>query len=65
MAINPLVELDELGDLVRQMHKIDSKMHAGQFIDAHREIHRIIAEMEEAKKTLVGSATPIQGNDNE
>lgn len=50
---NPLVEIDDLGNLIRQLHKIDSKLQAGQFIAAYRENRRIIGMLEESKKELV------------
>ena len=53
---NPLIELDQLGNLIRQLHKIDSKLHAGQFIAAWRENRRIIAELEECKNDLISKS---------
>ena len=51
--ISPLIQIDELGDLIRQLHKIDSKLQAGQFIAAYRENRRIIAYLETSKDKLV------------
>ena len=66
---NPLVELDELGNLIRQLHKIDSKLQAGQFIAAYRENRRIIAELEETKKQMlnnqISTKTEEQKDNNE
>ena len=50
---SPLVQMDDLGDLIRQLQKIDSKLQAGQFIAVYRENRRIIAFLEESKKKLV------------
>ena len=50
---NPLVDIDELGDLIRQLHKIDSKLQAGQFIAAYRENRRLIAFLEDKKKAII------------
>lgn len=53
---SPLVQIDELGDLIRQLHKIDSKLQAGQIIAAYRENRRIIAFLEECKSGLMEKA---------
>ncbi|MFA7219265.1 MAG: hypothetical protein WC119_02015 [Synergistaceae bacterium] len=58
---SPLKHLDELGDLIRQLQKIDSKLQAGQFIAAYRENRRIIANLEEAKKHLIEAQEPKEG----
>ena len=50
------MQIDELGDLIRQLHKIDSKLQAGQIIAAYRENRRIIAFLEECKKELLVKA---------
>ena len=50
--VNPLIQVNELGDLIRQLHKIDSKLQAGQFIAAYRENRRIIALLEKVKDEL-------------
>jgi len=50
---SPLTQIDELGNLIRQLHKIDSKLQAGQFIAAYRENRRIIAELESCKSKLI------------
>jgi hypothetical protein len=53
---SPLVQIDELGDLIRQLHKLDSKLQAGQFIAAYRENRRLISELESKKVELVKEA---------
>jgi len=50
---SPLVQVDELGELIRELHKIDSKLQAGQFITAYRENRRIIALLDDRKKKLL------------
>ena len=50
------MQIDELGDLIRQLHKIDSKIQAGQIIAAFRENRRIIAFLEGCKKELLVKA---------
>jgi len=48
-----LEQVNELDVLIRQMHKMISKMNAGQFIDAYREANRIAALLEKAKRDLI------------
>ncbi len=60
---SPLVQIDNLGDLIRQLYKIDSKLQAGQFISAYRENRRIIAQLEETKKRLVSQQEAESTND--
>ena len=43
---SPLEQLKELEYIIRELHKIDSKLIAGQVILAYREIGRIIAYLE-------------------
>jgi len=54
-----LEQVDEVDYLIRQLCKIDSKMHAGQFIDAWRENRRIIAALEKTKRDLIASGEVI------
>jgi len=54
--ISPLAQIDELGDLIRQLHKLDSKLQAGQFIAAYRENRRLISELETKKTAMVKDA---------
>ena len=64
-------QTDELTDIIRQMHKIDSKMMVGQFIPAWRDLRRLLAIFEEDKRRLIQNAVQVQvqprakGNDNE
>ena len=48
-----LEQVNELDVLIRQMHKMISKMNAGQFIDAYREANRITAALEKSKQDLI------------
>lgn len=38
-----------IDDLIRSLQKIDSKLQAGQFIAAYREVRRLIAFLEKVK----------------
>jgi len=48
-----LEQVNEVDDLVRQLRKMESKMNAGQFIQAWRECRRLIAAFEKAKQDLI------------
>ena len=48
-----LETVDELEQLIRQLHKMESKMRSGQWIDAWRETNRIIARLEDDKTRLI------------
>lgn len=53
MNKNPLRGIEDLGDLIRQLHKIDSKLQQGQFIAAYRDNRRIISFLEKCKDKLI------------
>jgi len=42
-----------LDNLTRQLRKMESKMKAGQFIDAWRDCTKIIAMIERAKRDII------------
>jgi len=48
-----LEQTDELDKLIRQLMKMKSKMWAGQWIDAWRDINAIIALVEKSKRNLI------------
>jgi cell fate (sporulation/competence/biofilm development) regulator YlbF (YheA/YmcA/DUF963 family) len=54
----PLTAINELNEIIRELHKIDSKFHAGQFLALYRENRRIIASLEQKKSKF------IKSNDN-
>jgi hypothetical protein len=49
----PLTAINELNDIIRELHKIDSKFHAGQFLALYRENRRIIAYLENKKSEFI------------
>jgi len=51
-----VAEIDGLDKLIRELNKIDSKMKAGQFIDAWRENRRVISLLENNKTLLLQEA---------
>lgn len=50
-----LERVSKLDNLLRQLHKIESKMHAGQFIAAWRELRGVIKMLEDSRKDLIES----------
>lgn len=59
---NPLETLSELEDIIRELHKLDSKMMAGQFILAWRDLRRLLALFESKKAELVREAKKLETN---
>jgi len=58
-----LDEVEDINSILRQLHKLDSKMQSGQFIGAYRDLHRIIAFFEMAKKNAIANE-PVSAVDN-
>jgi cell fate (sporulation/competence/biofilm development) regulator YlbF (YheA/YmcA/DUF963 family) len=52
----PLDQIQDLEELIRQMHKIDSKLDAGHIIRAYRENGKIIAYLERVKANIVSES---------
>jgi hypothetical protein len=48
-----LEKVDELDRLIRQLHKMESKMRSGQWIDAWRDVNRIFAKLEADKALII------------
>ena len=48
-----LEKIDTIDELIRQLRKIDSRMRAGQWIDAWRENNRIIGILGKEKKDIL------------
>ena len=48
-----LEQTSEVDYLIRQLRKMESRMKAGQFIDAWRELNRVIAALERSKEALI------------
>ena len=48
-----LENISDLDDIIRQLHKMVSKMRAGQFIDAFRDANSIIARLETNRKEVL------------
>lgn len=48
-----LEQLEPVEHLIRQLHKIDSKLQAGQFIAAYRDVRRLISVYEQHKDELI------------
>jgi len=52
-----LESINELDDLIRQLHKMESRLRSGQVIDAWRECCRLIAYLDKCKRNII-VATP-------
>lgn len=50
---SPLEQLGELETLIRELHKIDSKLYSGQFILAWRDNRKLIAALERRKENII------------
>ena len=63
---SPLEQVDELHRYIRELHKIGSKMEAGQFFGAFRSLKRIEAELERSKVAIIKNAELVKiENENE
>ena len=65
-----LNDMEALNILVHNLNKVDSKMNAGRFFDARRELMRVIGALEQNKKDLLEYIDqhleePVEGPDNE
>jgi len=51
-----LEKVSDIDNLVRQLRKMESRLRAGQVIDAWRELNRIIALLEREKESVLADA---------
>jgi hypothetical protein len=47
------IDLEKINYLIRQLSKVDSKLHSGQIIDAWRDNRRIISELDKWKSGIM------------
>jgi len=59
----PLTVINELDDMIRELQKIDSKFHAGQFLALYRENRRIIAYLENKKTEFINGTKEVSAKD--
>ena len=63
---SPLEQVNELHNLIRDLQKMNSKLLSGQIILAHRDVNRIIADLERRVQKMVNPSNPsfkdIQNN---
>jgi len=59
-----LEKVNEVDKLIHRMSKMESMMWAGKWLDAHRELCRLMAALNRAKQDLIASAEN-QGKDEE
>ena len=58
-----LEKVEEVNTLIRQLQKMESKMRSGQWIDAWREVNRIISVLDAERKEIIFSETGDKGKD--
>ena len=51
-----LDQVSELDRLIRQLHKLASRMKEGQIVDAHRECHSLIGSLQKNRADLITSS---------
>lgn len=50
---SPLEQISGIHALIRELQKMNSKLLSGQFIQAHRDLNRIIADLERISEKMV------------
>jgi hypothetical protein len=50
---SPLEQIRDLEEVIRNLHKVNSKLLNGQFIFAHREIGSLIAFFENSRDKII------------
>ena len=58
-----LEQIEPIDYVIRQLHKIDSKLQAGQFIAAWRENRRLTVMFEDHRKELLNENKPKETTD--
>ena len=51
--ISPLEQISGIYALIRELQKMDSKLLSGQVIQAHRDLNRIIADLERISEKMI------------
>ena len=64
MRVKSLLEqVAELDHIIRQLHKLASRIKEGQNVDGWRECHSIIAMLDKNKKDILASVPSVEGKD--
>ena len=50
---NLLNDVKKLDEIIRQLQKMESKMRSGQWIDAWRELTRIVADLKKSREEVI------------
>ena len=53
MIKSPLEQVDELDNVLEQLHKIDGRMWVGQFLPAHKDLKKLIAFLDQTKAAII------------
>ena len=62
---SPLEQISELDVILRELHKIDSKLLSGQVIYAHRDIGRLVAILDKYKTDIIKEEKVTRGEPSE
>lgn len=67
--LNFINQVEVIDKILRQLHKIDSKMLSGQFIPAYRDLRSLMSFFEQHKRNVIAEQTnqeikPIRMLDN-
>jgi hypothetical protein len=52
-----LESITEVDEIIRQLHKMESRLRSGQIIDAWRECCRLMAYLDNCKKQIISGET--------
>ena len=59
-----LEQVKKLDQVIRQLHKLASRMKAGQIVDAHRECCNLIGALQKNREDVIASADNKEEDDN-
>ena len=54
-----LDQVTELDRLIRQLHKLASRMKEGQVVDAYRDCHNLIGSLQKNRADLIKSSEDV------
>ena len=57
-----LESIEDIDQIIRDLHKVDSKLQSGQIIAAYRDINRMISFFEQAKKNILLGQQEVNNN---
>ena len=60
---NPLVQMQDLEEVIRQLHKINSLIYSGQIVPASGSCNKLMASLRRKKLLLIEQENKEQGKD--